>query len=99
MKSSAIFVNVGRGTVVDESVLISKLRNKDIGGAVLDVTCEEPLPADHPLWECPNLIMTQHTGGGSREELKGKVSVFLENLALYLAGKPLKRVVKITSII
>jgi len=93
MKPEALFVNVGRGTVVEEKVLIKRLNEGKIAGAVLDVTEREPLPETHELWACPNLIITQHTGGGSRSELKGKVSVFLENLELYLAGQPLKRVV------
>lgn len=95
MHPSAIFINVGRGAVVDESVLIRKLKDNKIAGAVLDVTNREPLPIENELWECPGLILTQHTGGGSKSELKGKVSIFLENLDLYLAGKPLNRVISI----
>lgn len=94
MIPSSIFVNVGRGSVVDEGCLTNRLKNNTIAGAVLDVTNREPLPAESGLWDCPNLVLTQHTGGGSRSELKGKVSVFLENMELYLGGKPLRRIVK-----
>ena len=95
MKPTAIFINAGRGTVVDESALIRMLDEKLIAGAVLDVTCREPLPSDDKLWDCPNLILTQHTGGGSRNELKGKVEIFLENLDLYVNNKTLTRQVQI----
>jgi phosphoglycerate dehydrogenase-like enzyme len=93
MSPSAIFVNVGRGAVVEEAALVRTLIGKMIAGAVLDVTDAEPLLSGIRLWDCPNLILTQHTGGGSKSELKGKVSVFLENMELYLSGKTLKRIV------
>ena len=95
MKPTAIFVNVGRGPVVDEAALINMLNEKLIAGAVLDVTCLEPLPPEDKLWNCPNLILTQHTGGGSRNELKGKVEIFLENLDLYINAKTLTRQVSV----
>jgi phosphoglycerate dehydrogenase-like enzyme len=85
---------VGRGSAVDETSLISSLKDNKIAGAVLDVTHQEPLLSDDELWDCPHLILTQHTGGGSKSELKGKVSIFLENLDLYLQQKPLKRTVR-----
>jgi phosphoglycerate dehydrogenase-like enzyme len=94
MPESAIFINVGRGSVVDETSLTGRLNDNKIAGAVLDVTHREPLLSDDQLWDCPNLILTQHTGGGSKSELKGKVFIFLENLDLYLQQKPLKRTVK-----
>ena len=93
LSESAIFVNVGRGTVVDEKVLVRLLKEGRIGGAVLDVTIDEPIPATDALWDCPNTIITQHTGGGSKDELRGKVRLFLDNLDLYLSGKTLKRIV------
>ena len=93
MRSSAVFVNVGRGGVVDEAILIRYLCEKRIAGAVLDVTLSEPLPSDHQLWDCPHTIITQHTGGGSENELTGKVKLFLDNLARYLCGQPLAKTV------
>jgi len=84
MKSTAIFVNVGRGNLVaDELVLAKALINNEIGGAVLDVTLEEPLPVDHPLWNCPNTILSQHSAGGDANESKGLLNFFLENLQRY----------------
>ena len=80
LKSGALFLNVGRGTVVDEEALADALTNKRLGGAVIDVTNEEPIPTDHPFWNCPNMVLTQHTGGGSTDEVEGKINVFLSNL-------------------
>ena len=60
----AIFVNIGRGAVVDEGALIERLQQRKLAGAVIDVTLAEPLPREHPLWRCPNTVLTQHTGGG-----------------------------------
>ncbi len=95
MKSTALFCNVGRGNLVaDENDLIAALMNRKIGGVVLDVTADEPLPADHPLWDCPNTILTQHSGGGSNTEYDGIAKLFLENLNAYKMGKPLKNEVK-----
>lgn len=93
LKSDALFINVGRGSVVDEQALATALENHKIGGAVLDVTMDEPLPEDHPFWRIPNLILTQHSGGGSREELDRKIAVFADNLARYRAGETLLNVV------
>ncbi len=80
LKSGALFVNVGRGTVVDEEALAYALTQKRLRGAVIDVTNEEPIPTDHPFWDCPNMVLTQHTGGGSTDEVEGKINVFLSNL-------------------
>lgn len=77
---AAIFVNIGRGSTVDQEALVRVLLERRIGGAVLDVYEEEPLPAESPLWKCPNTILSQHTGGGSAEEERGKVEFFLANL-------------------
>lgn len=60
----AIFVNAGRGSVVDQSALRDALAAGQLAGAALDVTDPEPLPADDPLWDAPNLIITPHAAGG-----------------------------------
>ncbi|CAN5727231.1 D-2-hydroxyacid dehydrogenase [soil metagenome] len=93
MKSSAIFANVGRGSAVDEPALIEALHANQLAGAMLDVSAEEPLPQGHPLWTCPNVLLTQHTGGGFAEEDRDKVRVFTDNLRRYRAGEPLQNVV------
>ena len=64
-----------------------------LGGAVIDVTEDEPLPPGHPFWRCPNTIVTQHSGGGTADELDRKIDVFLDNLARYRADEPLVGVV------
>jgi len=93
LKATALFVNLGRGSAVAEDALIAGLRDGRLGGALIDVTVEEPLPPDHPFWDCPRLILTQHSGGGSEDEVDRKIEVFAENLARYRAGRPLVGVV------
>lgn len=89
----AIFANLGRGSIVDEAALSNALNTGQIGGAVLDVTEDEPLPIDHPFWTCPNTILTQHSGGGTADELDRKVDVFLANFARFRNGGSLVGVV------
>lgn len=85
----AIFVNVGRGSAADEAALVAALESGALGGAVLDVFRQEPLPPDHPFWRTPRTIVTQHTGGGYDDELVDKTRIFLANLARFRAGEPL----------
>ena len=84
LSKKTIFVNVGRGNLIDEKYLIKKLKSNFLKGAVLDVTAEEPLKKNNPLWSCPNLILTQHTGGGYKDEMKDKINFFLHNLQKFL---------------
>ncbi|WP_234735082.1 D-2-hydroxyacid dehydrogenase [Tellurirhabdus bombi] len=95
MKPGSVFANVGRGTTVDEAALIENLQSGHLGGAVLDVTEKEPLPADSPLWTMPNVILTQHTGGGIATEELGKIDLFLENLRRFQEKEPLQNEVKL----
>jgi phosphoglycerate dehydrogenase-like enzyme len=93
MQPSARFVNVGRGSTVDEAALVHALQEGALGGAALDVFEEEPLPDESPLWELPNVIVSPHMSGdfaGWREAL---VELFVENLERYVTGRPLKNVV------
>ena len=93
MKSDACLINVGRGPLVDEAALAAALRNHQIGGAALDVFEQEPLPADSPLWNLENLLITPHTAGLT-EKLWGRhYELFSENLRRYLAHRPLLAVV------
>jgi len=84
LSKQTILVNVGRGNLINEKHLIKKLKNNGIKGAILDVTAEEPLRKNNPLWSCPNLILTQHTGGGYKDEIMDKVNFFLDNFQRYL---------------
>jgi len=88
-RQGALFCNFGRGTLVDEEALAAALMEGRLGGAVIDVTREEPLPTSHPFWRCPNTILTQHSGGGSVGEVDRKIGVFLANLSRFRSGAPL----------
>ena len=83
MKPGSVFANVGRGNTADEPALIDALQRGHLGGAVLDVTAQEPLPADSLLWTMPNVVLTQHTAGGQRTEDEGKIAQFVRNLARF----------------
>jgi len=95
MQPGSVFANVGRGSTVDEPALIAALERGHLGGAVLDVTAAEPLPADSPLWTLPNVVLTQHTGGGQPDEDGAKVAIFLDNLRRFLAGEELANQVEL----
>ena len=89
MPAGAVFCNFGRGAAVDEAALDAALRAGHLGGAVIDVTRDEPLPPYHAFWTCPNLLLTQHSGGGTSSEIDRKIDHFLANLALFRQGRPL----------
>lgn len=91
MKPTAWLVNIGRGALVDEAALLEALRAHRIGGAVLDVFPREPLPPEHPLWALDNVVVTPHISGPSTPEQMAPV--FNDNLARWLAGRPLRHVV------
>jgi phosphoglycerate dehydrogenase-like enzyme len=80
MKASSIFINVGRGKTVDELALVRALNEKKIRKAAIDVTFTEPLPADSPLWHCPNLIITPHVSGGRPLDSEKLILANSENL-------------------
>ncbi|WP_109675545.1 D-2-hydroxyacid dehydrogenase [Dyadobacter jejuensis] len=86
MKPDSVYANVGRGSTTDEKALIQALERGHLAGAVLDVTETEPLPEEHPLWKMPQVILSQHTGGGHRNEHVGKVDLFLTNIHAVASG-------------
>jgi len=90
LKPGAIFVNIGRGPVVDEEALIDALRSGHLRGAALDVYATEPLPRDSPLWELDNVILSPHTAAQSIHENERIVELFADNLRRYLAGEELR---------
>ena len=93
-KRDAILVNVSRGGLVDPAALQEALVKGSIAAAGLDVTDPEPLPPEHPMWKCPNLLITPHIAGGGSKKSRGRIlNVVSENFDLYRAGKPLKNVV------
>jgi len=97
MKPTAYLMNVGRGGLVDEGALVEALQAGEIAGAGLDVFEEEPLPADSPLWEMPNVMITPHRAGDSRRSHERFMALFCENLRRYVAGEALLNVVDKTA--
>ena len=95
MKPTAYFVSVGRGASTVTADLISALHNGEIAGAGLDVTDPEPLPAGHPLWTTPRVIITPHTAGRSDRSRDRLYLLLQENLRRYVAGEPMLSVVDI----
>jgi phosphoglycerate dehydrogenase-like enzyme len=93
MKPEAYLINVGRGPQVDESALVDALRSRRIAGAALDVFDQEPLPADSPLWDLDNLLITPHTAGLTEKLWHRHYEHFSNNLRRYLANEPLQSVV------
>lgn len=95
MKETAILVNISRGKVVDEAALARALSENRILGAGLDAFAREPLPAESPLWDLPNVLMTPHVGGNGGRELWRRLSELVrDNTRRYLSGAPLKHVVR-----
>jgi phosphoglycerate dehydrogenase-like enzyme len=85
-KRGALFVNVGRGGTVVTADLIAALQDGRIGGAGLDVTDPEPLPADHPLWKVPNVIITPHVAAATDLGEEPRWLIARENLRRYVSG-------------
>lgn len=93
MRPSARFVNVGRGSTVDEDALVRALEGRAIAGAALDVFEDEPLRPDSPLWAMPNVIVSPHMAGDAAGWREAAVELFVRNLERYLTGRPLLNVV------
>ncbi|MBQ9630966.1 MAG: hypothetical protein IJR49_05215, partial [Treponema sp.] len=91
MKSSAFFINVGRGSSVNEEDLANALLSKKIRGASIDVTKTEPLPSSSPLWGISNLILTPHCAGSYhlKETVSFIFNIALKNLEYYIKGEKL----------
>jgi phosphoglycerate dehydrogenase-like enzyme len=93
MRHDAFLINISRGSAIDEAALIAALTDGVIGGAGLDVFETEPLPAESPLWQLPNVIISPHVAGNTDQYSHRFTDLFLENLARYRAGEPLRNVV------
>lgn len=93
VKPTAFFLNVGRGKSVDTDALVKALVEKRLAGAGLDVTEPEPLPADHPLWRMPNVVITPHVSAGSDVRSERYWVFVRENLRRFVAGEPMLSVV------
>ena len=93
LKPSAALVNVARGTLIDTDALVRALEAGKLAGAGLDVTDPEPLPAEHPLWRLPNVIITPHLAGATDRYWQRQADLVSANLRRYLAGEPMLNLV------
>jgi phosphoglycerate dehydrogenase-like enzyme len=93
MKPGSYIVNVTRGEIIADEPLVAALESGHLAGAALDVAPGEPLPADHKLFQLPNVAMTPHTAGASQLRAQKNVARFVRNLALAQSGQPLEGVV------
>ncbi|MFO0818732.1 MAG: D-2-hydroxyacid dehydrogenase [Pirellulales bacterium] len=93
MRRSAYLINIGRGAIVKLDDLVEALRAGEIAGAALDVFEIEPLPAEHPLWDFDNVILTPHVAACSIHIAERHLATLLENVRRYVAGEPLMNVV------
>ncbi len=97
MKRSAFFINIGRGMTTRLGDLVDALRVGEIAGAALDVFEQEPLPADHPLWTLPNVLITPHTAGHGPYLDERRFEILIDNCRRFLGDRPLRNVVDKTS--
>ena len=93
MKRSAILINVGRGSLVDDDALVEALRGGRLRAAGLDVFATEPLPAEHPFWTTPNLLVTPHVSAVTRGFWEREAELILFNLSALANTTPLRNVV------
>lgn len=92
MKPGAVLINVARGAIWDEPAVVEALESGHLGGLASDVFAIEPLPADSPLWDMPNVIISPHSASAAESENAKVTDLFCDNLARYLAGQPLLNV-------
>ncbi len=93
MKRSAFFINIGRGRTTRLDDLVAALRAREIAGAGLDVFEQEPLPAEHPLWTMPGVLLTPHVAGYGPHLDERRFDIILDNCRRFLAGQPLRNLV------
>ncbi len=93
MKPTAWLLNFGRGALIDDAALIAAAGSKRIGGAILDVFRQEPLPTSHPFWTSEGIIVLPHIGGGHPRRDQVVARLFVDNLGRFLDGQPLRETV------
>ena len=98
LPQGAVLINIGRGQVIDEAALIDALRTGHLGGAALDVFENEPLPAESPLWDLPNVLVSPHSASTSDRENARLTDLFCDNLRRYIAGEPLRNVLDLEAL-
>ncbi len=89
MKRGARLINVGRGSLLDETALVRALESGALGGAAVDVTGTEPLPAESPLWKAPNLFITPHTSAVSDRLWVRQAEILVQLLERWFDGREL----------
>ena len=89
MKKTAYFLALSRGKLFDDMALVKALQEGWIAGAGLDVFPQEPPPSEHPIYDCPNVVMTMHTSGWSTDRQKRLIALFTENVRRYTNSLPL----------
>jgi phosphoglycerate dehydrogenase-like enzyme len=95
LRPSAYLIAISRGGIVDEDALVAALREGRLAGVALDVQAQEPVPAGSPLWDTPNLLLTPHCAGESRQTTAHELAIIQDNLARFLKGEPLTHVVDV----
>jgi phosphoglycerate dehydrogenase-like enzyme len=95
MRKGARLINIARGEVVDEEALIEALRSGRLAGAALDAHTQEPLPADSPLWDLPNVIVSPHNASASNGNEKRCAEIFIANMGHWVRGEPMLNVQKL----
>jgi phosphoglycerate dehydrogenase-like enzyme len=93
MKRTAFFINIGRGMTTKLDDLVAALRDGEIAGAALDVYEQEPLPAEHPLWGMPNVLLTPHMAGYGPHLNERRLQIVQDNCRAFANGEPLRNVV------
>jgi phosphoglycerate dehydrogenase-like enzyme len=96
MKKGARLINIGRGEVMDHAAFIEAIRSGHLAGAALDAHAPEPLPADSPLWDLPNVIVTPHNASASNGNEKRCAGMFIANFGHWLRGEPMFNVARLS---
>jgi phosphoglycerate dehydrogenase-like enzyme len=94
MKPSAVFINIGRGPVVDQPALVRALLEKRIRGAALDVFEQEPIPAGDPIWKLDNILISPHCADHTKDWLDDAMRFFLKQYDRFRKGEPLENIVR-----
>ena len=98
MREGTVLINVARGSLLDEPALVDALERGHIGAAALDVFEQEPLPADSPLWDVPNLYISAHSSVSVDRYLDDIFDLFVDNLTRYVADKPLRNTINMAAL-
>jgi phosphoglycerate dehydrogenase-like enzyme len=93
MRPNAYLINIARGSIVSLDALVEALRAGGVAGAGLDVFETEPLPADHPLWDMENVVITPHVAGAGPHSVERLHAILLENLRRFVNDEPLMNVI------